>query len=64
MRWIVAAGIVVAPALARACPACARDGDSGAVAWMVGAMICVPFVLAGSVFALARRLSRDEGEAP
>jgi hypothetical protein len=63
MRLLRAAAFAVLtllPSAALACPACARDGDSAAVAWLMGAMMLAPIALGGIVFAVVRRMPRDE----
>lgn len=56
-RWVIAITLLGAK-LALACPMCAGrdDGVQGATAWLVGAMIAVPFVLGATVFLLVKRL--------
>ena len=61
----VATGIAaLAPAVAIACPACAREGNSSAVAWLIGGMIVAPLLLGGVIVATARSLPRDDRERP
>jgi hypothetical protein len=50
-----------APAVAGACPACARDGSSAAAAAWIGAMMLAPLALGALVFAVARRLDEGQG---
>jgi hypothetical protein len=59
MKRLLAAAVVLAPALARACPACARDEGPWA-ALLVGAMIAAPYVVAAVVV----RAVRSAGEEP
>jgi hypothetical protein len=54
MRVVLAAALAVAPALASACPACARDTTSDA-ALIIGALILAPYVVAGVVVRALRR---------
>ena len=64
MRALAAMVAIAVPGVALACPACARDINSTASVWMIAAMLLVPIVLGGVVFAIARQLQRSEGEAP
>jgi hypothetical protein len=45
MRTALAVAVTVAPALAQACPACARD-QSPYAALFIGAMIAAPYLVA------------------
>lgn len=54
--------MLLAPAVAQACPACAREGSSATVALLIGAMILAPLVLCAVVFAVARTLEPDDRE--
>lgn len=57
---MVFAAFALVPRAAFACPACARDGNSTAVSWLIGAMMLAPLLLGGIVFAVVRRIPRDE----
>jgi hypothetical protein len=59
MKRLLAAAFALAPALARACPACSRDEGPWA-ALLVGAMIAAPYVVA----AIVVRAVRSAGEEP
>ncbi|MBS2029159.1 MAG: hypothetical protein JST54_14745 [Deltaproteobacteria bacterium] len=59
MRALAALFVVVVPRVALACPACARDRNSTASVLMIGAMLLVPLVLSGVVFAVARKAQRE-----
>ncbi len=54
MKAVFAAALAVAPALASACPACARDATPHA-ALLVGALILAPYLIAGVVVRALRR---------
>lgn len=66
-RWFIAAslaaGLWALPAAA--CPACAgRDNDNpNRTAWFLGAMVLLPWTVAGGVIFALRRL-RDERDEP
>jgi hypothetical protein len=58
---VVIAPVVLAPAAAWACPACALRDDGGVAAQVIlGAMILLPFGIAGTVFGVMRKVDRDE----
>jgi hypothetical protein len=59
MKRLLAAAFALAPSLAHACPACARDEGPWA-ALLVGAMIVAPYVVAAVVV----RAVRSAGEEP
>ncbi len=59
MRAALAAAATLAPALAQACPACARD-QSPYAALFIGAMIAAPYLVAAVVV----RAIRSWGDAP
>ncbi len=59
MRLLLAAAGALAPTLALACPACARDESSWA-ALLVGAMIVAPYL----VVAVVVRAIRSAGGEP
>lgn len=54
MRRDLALLFLAAPALARACPVCARDNSPWAAALIAG-MIAVPYVVGAVVFRAVRR---------
>jgi len=54
MKAVLAAALATAPALASACPACARDATPHA-ALLIGALILAPYVVAGVVVRALRR---------
>jgi hypothetical protein len=58
--WMAA----LVPGVAEACPACAREGNSSAVAWLIGGMIVAPLLLGGAIVATARTLPPDDRERP
>jgi hypothetical protein len=53
MRLALLLAAIVAPALADACPVCARD-DAPNAALLVGAMIAAPYVVAAVVIRAIR----------
>ncbi len=59
MRAALAAAATLAPALAQACPACARD-QSPYAALFIGAMIAAPYLVAAVVV----RAIRSWGDEP
>lgn len=60
MRRLLALGLCAAPAIALACPACARDSLGPAGYAMIGSLLLLPFGIAGVVVAAIRRVERDE----
>lgn len=56
------AAVVLAPALAWACPSCAGRNDGGGVAalYLLGSMILLPFAIAAVVVRVIRRAEADE----
>ena len=54
MRAAVAAVLSVAPALALACPVCARDSTPWA-ALLVAGLVAAPYAVAAAVFRAVRR---------
>ncbi len=54
MKALAAVALLSAPALALACPSCARDG-SPITAYLVGSMILLPFAVASVVIRAIRR---------
>ncbi len=59
MKALVAAACTLAPALALACPACARDQTPWAP-FLIGGLILAPYVVAAVVV----RAIRASGEEP
>ncbi len=59
MRAVLAAAATLAPTLALACPACARD-QSPYAALFIGAMIAAPYLVAAVVV----RAIRSWGDEP
>jgi hypothetical protein len=58
--WLLMAGLVCLPRLAVACPACAsRGGFNIHTAWVLVSMISVPFVIAGAVVQIVRRIESE-----
>jgi hypothetical protein len=51
----VGAILLALPAVAAACPACARDGGGPAALAAVGGMIALPFVIAAVLVPVIRR---------
>jgi len=63
IRALVVALVLLAPGVAAACPACARDGDGVlAKSIMVAAIIVLPFLLAAVVYRAIRRVERGGGD--
>jgi len=62
-RWVIAASLAAAlwATGASACPACAgRDNDNpNRTAWMLGAMILLPWTVAGAVVLVLRKLQEE-----
>ena len=61
MKWIIGLGVgavlVSIPQIALACPQCAGRDNGGVMAGvMIGSMMGFPFVVAGLVYKLIRRL--------
>ena len=54
MRSILAAALLAGPALARACPSCARDTSPWAP-YLIGSMILLPWAVGLAVFRVLRR---------
>jgi hypothetical protein len=54
MRSLSAAAALVLPALARACPTCARDSSPWAP-WLIGGMILLPWAVGITVFRVVKR---------
>ena len=54
MRTALAVALSAAPALARACPVCARDSTPW-VALLVVALIAAPYAVAAVVYRVVRR---------
>ena len=54
MRAALAVALAAAPALARACPVCARDSNPWA-ALLVAALIAAPYAVAALVYRAVRR---------
>ncbi|HZN93917.1 MAG TPA: hypothetical protein VFB81_14495 [Myxococcales bacterium] len=69
-RWVIAASLCAGlwASAAAACPACAgRDNDNpNRTAWLLGAMILLPWTVAGAVVVALRKLQETspEGEPP
>jgi hypothetical protein len=58
--WLSTAGLVCLPRLALACPECAgRGGFNIHTAWVLASMISVPFVIAGAVVQIVRRIESE-----
>jgi hypothetical protein len=66
-RWVIAASLCAGlwASGAAACPACAgRDNDNpGRTAWMLVAMILLPWTVAGAVVLAVRKLQAADSEA-
>lgn len=57
---VVALALWLLPGAALACPACAgRDGWSLQALWVLASMILVPFVVAGVVLRILRRIEME-----
>ncbi len=54
MKSLLAAAVLAGPALARACPTCARDPSAWAP-FLIGTMIVLPWVVGLTVFRIVRR---------
>jgi|GEM_PF-2679117 len=56
----VTLALALLPAAVLACPACAgRDGWSLRALWVLASMILVPFVVAGVVLTIVRRIESE-----
>lgn len=61
MKGVLAAALVLVPAAAIACPACATREDAGlGMLALVGIMIAVPYVVAAVALRVIRRLAKDD----
>ena len=60
MRTFLGAALALLPAVAGACPACARDGTPRA-AFIIGAMMLAPYAVAGLVLLAVHRGSERSG---
>jgi hypothetical protein len=59
VRWLAAA-VVLAPAAAWACPACAtRSGPGAGTLVLVGAMIALPYAVVAVALKIIRKLEKD-----
>lgn len=57
---LAVAAVLLAPALALACPSCAtREGPGRGTLVLVGLMILVPYAVTVVAFRVIRRLDRD-----
>ncbi|HME90653.1 MAG TPA: hypothetical protein VKE49_04465 [Myxococcaceae bacterium] len=57
---MIASTVALLPVAASACPACAgRDGWSLTALWPLASMILVPFVVAGVVLRIVRRVESE-----
>jgi hypothetical protein len=57
---VLAAAMVLMPAAAWACPACAtRSGYGSATALLIGGLIAAPYAVAVVVLKIIRRLDKD-----
>jgi hypothetical protein len=54
MKSLLVAAVLAGPALARACPTCARDSSAWAP-FLIGTMIVLPWVVGLTVFRIVRR---------
>jgi hypothetical protein len=58
--WSLTAVLACLPQIAFACPACAgRGGFNIHTAWVLASMISVPFVIAGTVVQIVRRIESE-----
>jgi hypothetical protein len=60
MRHVLAVLASLSPALAVACPVCAQGDRAGSTAFLIGAMIAVPYVITAVVI----RAIRSAGDEP
>jgi hypothetical protein len=58
-RLWVSCTVLLVPVAAEACPVCARDSGGVGRTILLGAMIMMPFPLAGFVVRLVRRMERE-----
>jgi hypothetical protein len=58
--WLLMVGLASFPRIVLACPACAgRGGFNIHTAWVLASMISVPFVIAGAVLQIVRRIESE-----
>jgi hypothetical protein len=57
---LLALAVMLAPALAWACPYCSLKPETHRVLYALGAMIFLPWVVGATAIAIIRRLDQDD----
>jgi hypothetical protein len=63
LKLIAFALVLLLPALALACPACAGRNDGFNTFYLLGSMILLPFGVAGVVYRVLKRVAQEESAA-